>query len=366
MLKNKINRTDVAVIVLTRNAGKLWVEWIQAIQQQTVLAGRYLVIDSTSEDHTAELASAAGLDVLRINPTEFNHGGTRQLAAELCPDADLLVYLTQDAILKQTDSLERILRWFDADPQVGLAYGRHLPRAEADLLECHARSFTYPAESSIRDRHSFRQMGYRAAFSSDVYAVYQARALRSIGGFPHNIIVSEDSYVAARLLLAGWKTVYAADSTVEHSHHYSLRQIFRRYFDVGVFHTTEQALMQTVGAPDQEAGTYVRSLIAFLGARRKRLLPLAALQTFIKLIGFRLGRHYQRLPHGVCCLISVQKSYWQQPMFTPSSRWRSFSSVSLAVAGILPVFSPSAEVGTDFDNLKENLLQDVDSKELEY
>ncbi|MBU0655683.1 MAG: glycosyltransferase [Gammaproteobacteria bacterium] len=317
-MKNKISRPDVAVIVLTRNAGRLWPEWISAIQNQTVEAGRYLVIDSASEDHTAELARAAGMEVQSIDPRDFSHGGTRQLAAELCPDAELLVYLTQDALLKQADSLASILARFDHDPQVGLAYGRHLPRPGADLLECHARSFTYPPEASIRDRNSFRSMGYRAAFSSDVYAVYRARALRSIGGFPQHIIVSEDSYVAARLLLANWKAVYAAESTVEHSHQYSLLQVFRRYFDVGVFHASEQPLMQAVGMPDREAWVYVRSLIRYLAQRRKLLLPLAALQTLVKLLAFRLGKRYQQLPRWLCAMISVQKAYWEEGRKSPS------------------------------------------------
>lgn len=311
-MTKKIIRPDVAVIVLTRNAGRLWPEWLKAIRQQTVEAGRYLVIDSMSSDHTAELASVSGMEVMRISPQDFNHGGTRQWAVELCPDADLLVFLTQDAILKQANSLEVILAHFDQDEKVGMAYGRHLPRRDAGLLERHARGFTYPAQSSVRDRESFRQMGYRAAFSSDVYAVYRAKALRSIGGFPQHIIVSEDSYVAARLLLAGWKAVYSADSTVEHSHCYSLLQTFRRYFDVGVFHASEQPLMRMVGRPDKEAGTYVRSLIRYLALRRKRLLPLAALQTLVKLAGFRLGQRYASLPQGLCEWVSIQKAYWQQ------------------------------------------------------
>jgi len=312
MITTKIHRPDVAVIVLTRNAGGLWAEWLQAIRQQTVQAGRYLVVDSHSGDRTVALALAAGLEVQHIHPQQFSHGGTRQLAAEQCAEAELLVYLTQDAILKQPDSLETILRQFD-DAQVGMAYGRHLPRADANWLERHARGFTYPPEPSVRDRSSFQQLGYRAAFSSDVYAVYRASALRSIGGFPASIIVSEDSYVAARLLLAGWKSVYAAHSTVEHSHNYSLLQTFRRYFDVGVFHACEQPLMQAVGAPDKEAGTYVRSLIRYLAHHRKGLLPWAALQTLVKLLGFRLGKRHRQLPQAFSRLISVQKAYWRQP-----------------------------------------------------
>ena len=121
-MRTIINRPDVAVVVLTRNAGKLWLTCLAGIQQQTVRAGRYLVIDSRSEDGTAQQAEAFGMDVYIIDPQDFNHGGTRQLAAELCPDAEYIVYLTQDAILEQHDSLEQLLAHF-ADDKVAMAYG---------------------------------------------------------------------------------------------------------------------------------------------------------------------------------------------------------------------------------------------------
>ncbi|MEZ5447707.1 MAG: glycosyltransferase [Thiolinea sp.] len=299
----------MAVVVLTRNAGDLWTEWLAGVRRQTLRAGRYLVIDSSSHDATAALAAAAGFDVYGIDPRHFNHGGTRQLAVQLCPDADYVVFLTQDAILEQKDSLQTLLAQFE-DEAVAMAYGRHIPHQQADLLEKHARGFTYPQQPATRTRADFVHLGFRAAFYSDVYACYRVAALRSIGGFPEHVIVSEDSYVSACLLLSGWKTVYSAHSEVRHSHHFSLWQVFRRYFDVGVFHAEEAALLERIGKPDKEAGVYVRSLINYLRERRKRLLPLAALQTLSKLLGFRLGKAYRRLPRRLCQLLSMQKAYW--------------------------------------------------------
>ena len=311
----KINRPDVAVIVLTRNAGSLWSQWLAGIQQQTVQAGRYLVVDSSSTDKTVEQALAVGLEVYSIDADTFNHGGTRQLAAELCHGAEYLVFLTQDAILDEPDSLALLLKQF-SDPKVGMTYGRHLPHPQASLIEKHARAYTYPENSAIRSKADLDELGFRAAFSSDVYAGYRASALRSVGGFPEHVIVSEDSYVSARLLLAGWKVVYSADSAVRHSHQYSLLQIFRRYFDIGVFHASEATLLRGIGKPDKEAWVYVRSLISYLSKRRKRLLWLAALQTLVKLIGFRVGKAYELLPASWCHAISLQKAYWYE---TPTS-----------------------------------------------
>ena len=326
----KISRSDVAVIVLTRNAGELWGQWIVGMQQQTIQAGRYLVVDSSSTDQTVQKALAAGLEIYSIAAETFNHGGTRQLAAELCHGAEYLIFLTQDAILDEPDSLELLLAQF-TDAKVGMAYGRHIPHPQASLIEKHARAYTYPEVSAVRSKADLEDIGFRAAFSSDVYAGYRASALRSIGGFPEHIIVSEDSYVSARLLLAGWKVVYSAESSVRHSHQYSLVQIFRRYFDIGVFHASEATLLRGIGKPDKEAWVYVRSLIKYLNQRRKRLLWLAALQTLVKLIGFRVGKWYHYLPAQWCQTISLQKAYWYAEPSSWEHSWL-YGEVSRALA----------------------------------
>lgn len=332
----KISRPDVAVIVLTRNAGVLWEQWLVGIQQQTIQAGRYLVVDSSSTDKTVEQALGAGLEVYSIEASSFNHGGTRQLAAELCHGAEYLIFLTQDAILDEPDSLELLLKQLDSK-KVGMAYGRHIPHPQASLIEKHARAYTYPEQSAVRSKADLEAVGFRAAFSSDVYAAYRASALRSIGGFPEHIIVSEDSYVSARLLLAGWQVVYSAESSVRHSHQYSLLQIFRRYFDIGVFHASEATLLRGIGKPDKEAWAYVHSLIQYLSQRRKRLLWLAALQTLVKLTGFRVGKLYHYLPARWCHAISLQKAYWYETPNSWEHNWlygevsRALSSKQLSV-----------------------------------
>lgn len=305
----KKRRDDVAVIVLTHNAGGLWERWIQAIKQQTILAGKYLVIDSSSKDQTVAMAKQAKLDVFSINAENFCHGGTRQLAADLCPDAKYLIYLTQDAILTQKDSLEKLLKHFE-NPEIALAYGRHIPRPYASTLEKYARNFTYSANSSTRSIEDVKERGFKAAFSSDVYTAYRVSALRSVGGFPKKIIVSEDSYVSARLLQAGWKIHYAAESEVEHSHQYNLMQIFRRYYDIGVFQATEKQLFESIGNPDSEGARFVKSQIRYLMKKNKWLIPHALLQTLVKYVAYKSGKRYEKLPKALNKRFSAQKAYW--------------------------------------------------------
>ena len=93
--------TSAAVIVPTLNAARDWAVFAPAlaagIDPQSVL-----VVDSSSTDGTIGLARAKGFKVHIISQSEFNHGGTRQLAADLLPESDILVYLTQDALLAST------------------------------------------------------------------------------------------------------------------------------------------------------------------------------------------------------------------------------------------------------------------------
>jgi rhamnosyltransferase len=112
--------TEVGLIVPTLDAGDLWRQWLAAFDEQTRKPDYRLVIDSSSHDETVELARAHGFDVRVIPKAEFNHGGTRQLGVGLLPAAEIIVFLTQDALLASPEAIERLLLAF-ADERIGAA-----------------------------------------------------------------------------------------------------------------------------------------------------------------------------------------------------------------------------------------------------
>src|ERR1700710_1214037 len=135
------------VIVPTLNAAADWPRFAPALLQ-AVQAEQVLIVDSASTDATVQLAQNAGFAVLSISRAEFNHGGTRQRAPVMFPDAEVLVYMTQDAVLAGPNELKNLLAAFE-DPKVAAAYGRQLPREEARGIESHARGFNYSSTSQI-------------------------------------------------------------------------------------------------------------------------------------------------------------------------------------------------------------------------
>jgi rhamnosyltransferase len=268
-----------------------------------------MVIDSSSDDGTADLARAVGFRVHLISRSEFNHGGTRQWAAELLPKAELLIFLTQDAVLADSNALEALLAPF-SDPSVAAAFGRQLPRPEAGPIEAHARLFNYPARSSIRTLESREALGFKAIFFSNSFAAYRREALMAVGGFPTNVIFGEDTITAANLLLAGWKIAYVAEAKAYHSHSYSWRQDFKRYFDIGVLHSRESWLLREFGQTVGEGRRFVASELKSLWPRSWRLILSALIRTALKLIAYKLGKIERRLNIRCKRNLSMHPRYW--------------------------------------------------------
>lgn len=298
-----------AIVVPTLNAGPEWETWITALKSQESQPDLTLIIDSSSSDNTIQLAKENGFRIKEIQRNEFNHGGTRQLAVDLLEDEDLIVFLTQDAILADSTSLASLLAVF-SDSNVGVAFGRQLPKKNADPIESHARYFNYPENNRVVSMNDATWLGVKAAFNSNSFAAYRSSVLQEVGGFPDNVILGEDSIVAARVLLNGGNVAYCADAKVYHSHHYTIRQEFSRYFDIGVLHSREAWLLDKFGKPEGEGIRFVRSELNYLLNKCQRCIPSAIVRTLMKYIGYRLGRSESKLPLWLKKKLSMHKGYW--------------------------------------------------------
>lgn len=301
---------QVVVLVPTCNPGARWHAFLQALQAQTLQPASCVMVDSSSTDGAPEVARAAGWRVHTVARQAFNHGTTRQQAVDqFAARADVVVFLTQDAILAEPTALQQLVAAFD-DPQVAAAYGRQLPHPDATAVAAHARLFNYPATGHTRRWTDVPEFGIKTCFLSNSFAAYRIPALREAGGFPANVILGEDMHLAARLLKAGHTIGYQAQAQVYHSHNYSLLAEFRRYFDTGVFHAEHRWLMQDFGSAGREGLRYVRSEMAYLFRHAPWRLPEAACRTVLKALGYRLGQRHAALPQRVCISLSMHKRYW--------------------------------------------------------
>lgn len=271
-----------------------------------------MLVDSSSTDGTLELAKSWVPETVVIDSAIFNHGGTRQMMVDNNENYDVYIFLTQDAYLEDHDAISRLIAPF-SDEKVGAVCGRQLPHLDANPLAQHARLFNYPDQSRVKTLEDSAELGIKTPFISNSFSAYRAAALKQVGGFPVHVILSEDMYVAAKMLVAGWKVAYAGDARCRHSHNYTLKEEFCRYFDQGVFHSREHWIRQRFGGAGGEGVRYVKSELNYLGVKNLALWPGAIVRNILKLIAYKVGQKEHYLPLGWKKKLSMHRRYWSGP-----------------------------------------------------
>lgn len=300
----------ISVIIPTHNAAGLIGSLLDAIAGQTLRPGEVIIVDSSSADGTARIAQEHGAAVLSIPQAEFDHGRTRTLAAERA-GGEFLIFLTQDAMPADADCLRQLTASFELDPDIAAVYGRQLPAPGASLFARHLRQFNYPEQSTVRRYQDKDRLGLRTAFLSNSFAAYRKTDLAAAGFFQPGLIFGEDMYCAMKLLLAGKKIAYNAAARVVHSHNYSMREDYRRYFDMGVFHHEQRLLLEKFGTAHKQGLEYLKSELAFLAAgRHYHLLLPSLLRTGAKYAGYRCGRSWRLFPVRLNRRLSMNQSWW--------------------------------------------------------
>lgn len=247
--------------------------------------------------------------VKEIEPTAFDHGGTRKMAAGFC-ESEIFICMTQDAIPADTHLVENLVHAFD-DKEVACAYARQLPDKDCGIIERYTRSFNYPEESCIKDIHSVKELGIKTFFCSNVCAAYRRESYEEQGGFVERAIFNEDMIMTGKLLKAGYKCAYVSSAKIFHSHNYTCGQQFKRNFDVAVSQVDNPDIFGGIKS-EGEGIRLVKKTASYLIHNRKPwlVLPLFVKSGF-KLLGFRLGRCYKYLPKWLLGQLSSNPRYWK-------------------------------------------------------
>ncbi|HLT07352.1 MAG TPA: glycosyltransferase [Cyclobacteriaceae bacterium] len=302
----------VNVYIPTLNAGDKWEEAVSMLRSQSYPIQKTIIIDSGSKDDTLSDEYVGGFDIIHIDKKDFDHGGTRHMAIEQFPDADIYLFLTQDAILADTRAISTIIKAFDDNEKLGMVYGRQLPHKGAKELESHLRIFNYPALSQVRGLEDAPKYGIKTISCSNSFAAYRREAYWEAGGFPAGTILGEDVIIAGQMLLKGWQKAYLAEAAVYHSHNYSLKEEFKRYFDIGVFHATNPWIFTHFGRAESEGMKYLKSEMEFLLAHNKWMIPKSLLSILCKWLGYKFGLKHDKLPPSMNRYFSMHKAYWSR------------------------------------------------------
>lgn len=301
----------IDVIIPTYKPGKEFEKLIGRLQKQEYPIHKIIIINTRTDIFPEGLdRSNYKIEITHIEPDQFDHGGTRNMGAGMS-DADIVVYMTQDAIPVDEKLIGTFAKIFEENPDIGIAYGRQLPREECNIIERYTRRFNYPEKSLIKTKEDLPKLGIKTFFCSDVCAAYRRNYLLSAGGFENPTIFNEDMIFAGKRIYAGDKVAYVAEAKVIHSHNYTGRQQFHRNFDLAVSQAQHPEVFE--GVPSEGEG------IRMVKATAKYLVRngypwkvfMLVYQSGCKYIGYFLGKRYEKLPMWLILKCTSSRKYWK-------------------------------------------------------
>lgn len=201
-------------------------------KQKNVNINKIRYILTESKDKTEEKLKDLNIEYKKIKKEEFSHSLTREKEA-FESNADILVFITQDVKIVRDDWLYNLTKDI-ANGEVDACYSRQL--CDNNTIEKYTRECNYPENSKVVSKDDIEKLGLKTFFFSDASSAIKRETFVELNGYDHkNLIISEDMYIAYKLVTSGYKIKYCADSEVIHSHVFTLKQYYDRYKDTGKF-----------------------------------------------------------------------------------------------------------------------------------
>lgn len=302
----------VDIIIPAYHPGNEFEKLLESLSGQSYPVEKILVMNTEAEFWNPEWESKfPKVKVTHLKKSEFDHGGTRRMAAELS-DGDVMVYMTQDAVPADENLIRNLIRPLQENPRVGAAYARQLAREDCAYLEKYTRAFNYPEISSIKWEKDTDKYGIKTYFCSNVCAAYRKSIYEENGGFVKKAIFNEDMIYAGTIAKKGYGIAYVADACVIHSHNYSCRQQFHRNFDLGVSQAEHPEIFSGIPSEGEGLRLVKKSLAYLVKTGHIWLIPKLVGQSGFKYIGYFLGKRYEKLPEKVILFCTMNREYWKK------------------------------------------------------
>lgn len=297
------------IIIPTYKPGEEFKALLNGILTQTLKPDKIIIINTEEKFWKKEFEEIIPVNVIHISKSEFDHGATRRLGAKIS-EADVFVCMTQDARPKDDMLFSSLISAF-SDDKTAISYARQETDDKAGEIERYTREFNYPGKDRVKTSEDIKNLGIKAWFCSDVCAAYRKSAYNMAGGFVKHTVFNEDMLMAAKVMDMGFKVVYKADARVIHYHEYSLWQQFSRNFDLGASHREYREVFEKVSSY-KEGGRLVKDTAKhLLKVGKFYLIPKLVLHSAAKLLGYKLGKKYDKLPKKLVLKFCMNKEYFK-------------------------------------------------------
>ena len=224
---------EIEIICPLYNAEKYLKELDKSIKKQkNVKIKQIMYLLTESNDNTETILKEISANYVKIKKEEFSHSLTREKHA-VKSESDILVFITQDIEIRNTNWLEKLVSPIISG-EVEATFSRQLTKYEN--IEKYTRERNYPEESYIVSKEDIDKKGLQTFFFSDASSAIKTDIFKLLNGYDNKKLpTNEDMYIAHKLITSGYKIKYCSESIIYHSHRFSLKQLYKRYYDTGVF-----------------------------------------------------------------------------------------------------------------------------------
>lgn len=255
-------------------------------RQKQVEINEIFYILTEGNDNSESILKKINANYDIIKKEEFSHSLVREKKA-FQSDADIVVFITQDIIIERDDWLFYLTKDI-INGKVDACFSRQICNNET--IEKYTRESNYPKESRIVSEEDIPRLGLNTFFFSDASSAIKRETFVTLNGYDgKDLIISEDMYIAYKLITNGYKIKYCADSEVIHSHEFTLRQYYKRYKDTGKFFRENKYLNEY--KVNQAGGSMAKYVLKRAYQDRNWKVILIFLPNmFSRFIGMQIGK----------------------------------------------------------------------------
>ena len=202
------------------------------LKQKNVKINRFRYVLTESKDNTEKYLKDNNISYKKIKKEIYSHSLVREKEA-LESNANIVVFITQDIVTVDDLWLYNLVKDID-DNNIVATYSRQI--SKYNNLEKYTREFNYPDKDIVKTKKDIDKYGLKTFFFSDASSAISTKIFKKLNGYDgKNLPISEDMYIAYKIIMGGYKIKYCSNSIVYHSHNFSLKEIYNRYKLTGRF-----------------------------------------------------------------------------------------------------------------------------------
>ena len=256
------------------------------LKQKKVKINKIQYILTESVDDTEKYLKDNKINYRKISKQDFSHSLVRESAA-MSSNADILVFITQDIIIKNEMWLYNLTKDI-SNNKCEATYSRQITKY--DNIEKYTREKNYPTKSYIVSRKDISKLGLRTFFFSDASSAIKGDIFKKLNGYDQKKLpISEDMYIAYKIIMNGYKIKYCADSVVYHSHNFKLKELYNRYKLTGKFFK-ENNYLDKFGTSESGANLAKYILKRIIEDKNYKLLFRYPFDMAVRFIGMKVGK----------------------------------------------------------------------------